>query len=72
LKIDHHFHHWKKKLSGCKPYNGILDVLESFIPILVALATMLLFFLLIINPGTLLAIIVFVLVLALLGIINKC
>jgi hypothetical protein len=46
--------------------------LESFIPILVALATMLLFFLLIINPGTLLAIIVFVLVLALLGIINKC
>jgi mannose/fructose/N-acetylgalactosamine-specific phosphotransferase system component IID len=72
MKRDPRFHHWAKKLPGCKQYRGFLDVLESIIPFLVAVATLLLFFLLIINPGTLLAVIVFLLVLALLGFVKKC
>ncbi|NMB46534.1 MAG: hypothetical protein GX998_09015 [Firmicutes bacterium] len=72
MKPDTKLRNWAKRLPGCKQYRGMLQVLESIIPVLVATATLLVFFLLMINPGTLLAIIVFLLVLALLGFVKKC
>ncbi|NLJ68435.1 MAG: hypothetical protein GX341_03855 [Firmicutes bacterium] len=66
------FRKWTKKLPSCKKYWSILDILESIVPILVAAATLLVFLLLILNPGTLLAIATFLLVLAVLGFMRKC
>jgi mannose/fructose/N-acetylgalactosamine-specific phosphotransferase system component IID len=72
LKVDPRLRKWTKKLPSCSNYWRILDVLESIVPILVAAATLLVFLILILNPGTLLAIVTFLLVLAVLGFARKC
>ena len=47
-------------------------MVESIVPVLVTIATFILFILLIINPGTLLALAIFLLVLVLFSFIRKC
>jgi len=72
LKLDSRLYKWTKKLPRCKTYRPVLDVLESVVPLLVAAAALLVFLILILNPGTLLAIVALLLVLAVLGFAGKC
>ncbi|NLY51912.1 MAG: hypothetical protein GX063_03275 [Firmicutes bacterium] len=72
MKLDPRLRKWTKRLPRCKNYRPILDLLESIVPILVAAATLLVFLILILNPGTLLAIVTLLLVLAVLGFAGKC